>query len=103
MSAHAERATLFLLDQPRSAWHDQAVWWVRQKRDRAASALPEWEELRDQASRIKAHALSRLADYLEQFERNAVRLGARVHWRATPTNTTASCTASFRSTASPAW
>ena len=80
MSAHAERAALFLVDQPRSAWHDQAVWWVRQKRDRAASALPEWEELRDQASRIKAHALSRLADYLEEFERNATRWGARVHW-----------------------
>src|SRR2546428_764131 len=60
--------------------HDQAVWWVRQKRDRAASALPEWEELREQASRIKAHALSRLADYLEQFERNATARGARVHW-----------------------
>ena len=80
MSAHSERAALFLVDQPRSAWHDQAVWWVRQKRDRAASALPEWEELRDQASRIKAHALSRLADYLEQFERNATTRGARVHW-----------------------
>ena len=80
MSAHAQRAALFLIDQPRTTWHDQAVWFVRQKRDRAAGALPEWEDLREQASRIKAHALSRLADYLEQFERNATRLGARVHW-----------------------
>src|ERR671923_297677 len=80
VSAHAERAALFVANEPRSAWHDQAVWWVRQKRDRAAHALPEWEELRDQASRVKAHTLSRLADYLEQFERNAIRLGAKVYW-----------------------
>ena len=32
------------------------------------------------ASAIKEHTLSHLADYLEEFERNAKRNGAQVHW-----------------------
>jgi L-lactate dehydrogenase complex protein LldF len=45
-----------------------------------AQAIPEWERLRETAAQIKAHTASRLADYLEEFERNAQRLGAQVHW-----------------------
>ena len=41
---------------------------------------PDWERLRELASAIKAHTQSRLADYLEEFERNATAAGARVHW-----------------------
>ena len=52
----------------------------RQKRDRESVNLPEWEELRALASAIKEHTLSHLADYLEEFERNAKRNGAEVHW-----------------------
>jgi L-lactate dehydrogenase complex protein LldF len=33
---------------------------VREKRDRAARALPEWEALRECASAIKAHTLDHL-------------------------------------------
>ncbi len=77
---HAERAAEFLRDEPHVHWHDQAVWFVRAKRDRAASAVPTWEGLREAASRIKAHTQARLADYLEEFERNAVAAGAKVHW-----------------------
>jgi L-lactate dehydrogenase complex protein LldF len=80
MNEHAQNATVFLRDEARSAWHDQAVWWVRQKRDRAQHAIPEWEELRSLAQHIKAHTLSRLPDYLEEFERNALANGAHVHW-----------------------
>ncbi len=36
--------------------------------------------LRDAAAAIKMHTLSRLADYLEEFERNAVANGIQVHW-----------------------
>src|SRR5262249_56200888 len=61
-------------------WHDQAVWFLRGKRDRVSSAFPEWEQLRARGSQIEAHTLSRLAECLEQFERNALALGARVHW-----------------------
>src|SRR6185295_11298542 len=50
------------------------------KRDKMANSLPEWETLRECASQIKAHTLSRLADYLEEFEAKATKLGAKVHW-----------------------
>jgi L-lactate dehydrogenase complex protein LldF len=77
---HADRAAAFVSDRPRAQWHDQALWFVRVKRDRVAQQVPEWEWLRETASRLKAHTLSHLADYLEQFEANATRLGAHVHW-----------------------
>jgi L-lactate dehydrogenase complex protein LldF len=79
-ASHKERAAAFVKDDVRLHWHDQAVYFVRQKRDRMVFAVPEWEELRSLASRIKAHTLSRLPEYLEQFEANATRLGAKVHW-----------------------
>lgn len=77
---HADSAQLFILDEPRTHWHDDALWFVRVKRDRAARSLPEWELLRETASQIKAHTMSRLGDYLEQFESQAGKLGAKVHW-----------------------
>lgn len=78
--AHPENAAKFVADDERAHWHDQALWFVRVKRDRAANSLPEWEELRERASQIKSHTMSRLADYLELFEANAIKLGAQVHW-----------------------
>ena len=80
MTEHAARAAEFVADQSRMHWHDQAVWFMRNKRDVARSFVPEWEELRSLASQIKAHTISRLPDYLEEFERNAIAAGARVHW-----------------------
>lgn len=79
-TGHPGRAAEFLRDQPRTHWHDEALWFVRAKRDKAAAAVPEWETLRDAASRIKTHTMSRLGDYLQQFEQNATRLGAHIHW-----------------------
>jgi L-lactate dehydrogenase complex protein LldF len=81
---HPAAAAEFVADDARAHWHDQALWFVRAKRDRMAQALPEWELLREKAAEIKRHTLSRLADYLEEFERNATRLGAKVHWARTP-------------------
>ncbi len=77
---HPELAAVFVADDKRAHWHDQALWFVRQKRDKQAQALPEWETLREMAARIKAHTLANLATYLEQFEQQATRLGATVHW-----------------------
>jgi len=79
---HAERADAFVGDRARAEWHDRALWFVRAKRDQAARSVPEWEELREGAARIKAHTLANLADYLEEFERNATARGAVVHWAA---------------------
>src|SRR4051794_34604823 len=80
MTEHAERAAVFVADDSRLHWHDKAVWFVRNKRDVARSFVPEWEELRSLASQIKAHTLSRLPEYLVEFEQNATAAGAHVHW-----------------------
>lgn len=77
---HPREAARFVANQERAAWHDRTLWMVRQKRDAIATTLPEWEELREQASQIKQHTLAHLAEYLEEFERNAQARGAIVHW-----------------------
>jgi hypothetical protein len=77
---HAKEAAKFTANEPRVHWHDEALWFVRAKRDRAAHSVEEWERLRETASQIKLHTLTRLPEYLEQFEQNARRLGAHVHW-----------------------
>jgi L-lactate dehydrogenase complex protein LldF len=46
----------------------------------AAATVPEWEALRDLASAIKTHTLSRLDEYLALFERRATARGITVHW-----------------------
>ncbi|MEZ6127326.1 MAG: lactate utilization protein B [Planctomycetaceae bacterium] len=78
--SHPSLAQEFTADKPRAQWHDRALWFVREKRDRMASGVPEWEELRQHASAIKQHTMSQLPEYLEMFERNAQALGAQVHW-----------------------
>jgi len=77
---HPQLAKIFTANDQRAHWHDQALWFVRAKRDRQAASVPEWETLRERASQIKTHCLSRLSDYLAEFEENAQRLGATVHW-----------------------
>jgi len=77
---HSNAAERYLQNEAVAARHDQTFFGVRQKRDRMAQALPEWEDLRDAADRIKKHTATHLADYLEKFEANAVANGVHVHW-----------------------
>ncbi|PZR28347.1 MAG: 4Fe-4S ferredoxin [Citrobacter freundii] len=77
---HAALAGEFIQDEARTDWHDETLWWIRQKRDKAAHHLPEWEQLRQWASEIKEHTLSNLHHYLLEFEQNAVANGIQVHW-----------------------
>lgn len=79
---HAQAASTFAGNEERAHWHDQALWFVRVKRDRMAHSLPEWELLREKAAAIKSHTIANLAGYLEQFEREATKRGAVVHWAA---------------------
>ncbi len=79
---HPTAATAFNQDEPYVDWHDETLWFVRQKRDRAAMALPEWEDLREAASQIKNHVLSNLDVLLEQFEAQAQANGITIHWAA---------------------
>ena len=78
--AHPALADAFTANRDRARWHDRALWFVREKRDRMAAGVPEWELLRETASAIKQHTQSLMADYLEQFESRAKELGAVVHW-----------------------
>jgi len=61
-------------------WHNEALWFVREKRDRASKSLSEWEHLREIASNIKSHTITHLDIYLEEFEKNAIKNGIKVHW-----------------------
>lgn len=79
---HAELAEQFNDDQKRVGWHDETLWWIRQKRDKAVHKLPEWESLRETASQVKNNVLSNLGDYLQQFEAKALANGVVVHWAA---------------------
>ena len=79
---HAALAERFNEDEPRVNWHDETLWWVRAKRDKAAHTLPEWEQLREAASQIKHNVLSNLSEYLLQFEEKAKANGVVVHWAA---------------------
>lgn len=77
---HSTAAAAFIANSSHVRWHDSAIWFARTKRDRASHGVPEWETLRELASKIKLHTMSRLDEYLVQFEANATRLGAHVHW-----------------------
>lgn len=79
---HADAASVFNKNEPRVDWHDETLWFVRTKRDRAAAQVPEWEQLREAASQIKNYGLSNMHDLLVQFEKNAIKNGITVHWAA---------------------
>lgn len=83
MANHVKLATEFVKNSERARWHDKALWFVRSKRDIAASSVPEWELLREKASAIKLHTMSRLPELLAQFEANAKSRGIHVHWART--------------------
>lgn len=80
MSQHPSSASQFLKNKDYAAWHDITLWQVRAKRDRLSREVPEWEHLRDAASAIKLYSNSHLPQLLQQFEENATRNGAIVHW-----------------------
>src|SRR6202789_1120163 len=77
----AKAAELFIIhDQVHEPMHDRFLWGTMQRRDAEAAAIPEWEELRELASKIKEHTLTHLDHYLEEFEANATKRGAHIHW-----------------------
>jgi L-lactate dehydrogenase complex protein LldF len=81
---HAQRSSIFNQDEQRVEWHDKTLWFIREKRDKAAWQIPEWEMLREQASQIKENVLGNLHEYLLQFEQRVLENGIHVHWAATP-------------------
>lgn len=53
------------------------------KRTAAISEFPQFPAARALGRRIKDHVIANLEHYLVEFERNAVRSGAKVHWART--------------------
>lgn len=79
---HAQAAERFNKNEERVNWHDESLWFVRQKRDKAAWTIPEWEILRGIGSQIKDYTLANMDTLLEQFEAHAQANGVSVHWAA---------------------
>lgn len=77
---HATSAELFLKDKEGAQWHNNTLWFTREKRDKLVMDIPEWEELRELASKIKMHTVTHLDTYLEQFAEAAEKNGAIIHW-----------------------
>jgi len=82
MKDHATLSEKFIADEPRTDWHDETLWFVREKRDKAVRQVLEWEQLREMASQIKDHSLSNLDNYLLEFETKAQANGVKIHWAA---------------------
>ena len=53
------------------------------KRRKAVDALPEFDQLRDNARAIKDHTLANLDLYLEAYETRVTESGGTVHWAET--------------------
>lgn len=77
---HVSRAKEFIADEARTTWHDEALWFVRAKRDTAADLVPDWEDLRVEAGSIKRDALSRLPELWREFETRSSEAGTTIHW-----------------------
>lgn len=78
--SHPIKAQEFLSDPAKAKWHDETLWFVRDKRDAITKTIPEWEQLRDLASQIKDNVLANLDSYLVQFEQKAKANNIHVHW-----------------------
>lgn len=77
---HSIAAERFLENRERGQWHNETLWQVRAKRDGQVMGIPEWEQLRDLASKIKMHTITQLDRYLTQFAERAEANGAIIHW-----------------------
>ena len=53
---------------------------IRNKRAQVVAEVPDWEELREAGRAIKADVMSRLDEYLLEFEAAVQSAGGHVHW-----------------------
>jgi len=58
----------------------RATTTIRAKRARVVAELPDWEELREAGSAIKAQTMANLDGYLTQLEAEFTARGGTVHW-----------------------
>jgi L-lactate dehydrogenase complex protein LldF len=55
---------------------------IRAKSGRVVAELPDWQQLRDAGSALKAYTMANLPSLLEQLEERVVAAGGVVHWAA---------------------
>ena len=60
--------------------HNSSLLAIREKRDNAIKQIPEWEELRNQASQIKDKVIDNLQTYIDEFIKNAKNNGIEIHF-----------------------
>ena len=78
-----ENASRALADAPlQKALKNVEIGFIA-KRLAAAEALPEFEQLRDNARDIKNHTLAHLDVYLEEYEKKVIASGGHVHFAET--------------------
>ncbi|MGH3661635.1 MAG: lactate utilization protein B [Micromonosporaceae bacterium] len=58
----------------------KATTTIRAKRLEVTAELPDWEALRNAGAAVKAQAMARLPELLEQLEERVAALGGTVHW-----------------------
>ena len=78
---HYELASKFY--QQKGKKHNDSLWAIRQKRDKAIKEISEWEDLRNQASEIKENVINNLQNYIDEFIKNAKKNGIEVHFAKT--------------------
>ena len=60
--------------------HNESLWAIREKRDKAVKEVKEWEELREKASNIKDYVIENLENLVEKFMQNAKKEGVEVYF-----------------------
>jgi L-lactate dehydrogenase complex protein LldF len=58
----------------------KATGTIRAKRLQVVGELPDWEQLREAGRALKADAMARLPELLEQLEQTVTAAGGQVHW-----------------------
>jgi L-lactate dehydrogenase complex protein LldF len=77
------RAAGALADRTLKVAIDRTTGTAERKRAAALAAFPEFAAARERGKAIKDHVIANLDFYLEEFERNAMASGAKVHWATT--------------------
>ena len=80
MSSFPEAARIALGDDQLRRNMRNATTTIRDKRARVVAEVPDWDELREAGRATKAEVMSRLDDYLLQFEESVQAAGGHVHW-----------------------
>ena len=78
---HYELAIKFYKKQGKR--HNEALWTIREKRDKAIKKVKEWEKLRSKASEIKDYVIENLKELIDEFIKKAKNEGIEVYFAKT--------------------